>query len=223
MIVSYNESYIYSYNFAYGGATIDATLVAPYTSTVLSMTDQVNEFLNNVGSKPSYAPWTSSNSVFSFFIGINDIGNSWYQSGDRAAFSDTLLDAYFALVQKVYDVGARNFLFINVPPVDRSPYMVSQGSSTTAAEKVVLDGFNTKLAAKITAWKATVSGASTYLYDSNTRLGQILDNPTAYGFQDNSTYGSATNLVWCNNLHVSPGVHHYFATDIKTVLSGTGF
>lgn len=42
--------------------------------------------------------------------------------------------------------------------------MVSQGSSTTAAEKVVLDGFNTKLAAKITAWKATVSGVSIAMF-----------------------------------------------------------
>ncbi|KAG9023037.1 hypothetical protein FS837_006033, partial [Tulasnella sp. UAMH 9824] len=230
MIVSYNQSYIYSYNFAYGGATIDANLVTPYTSTVKSMTDQVNAFLNNVGSKPSYAPWTSSNSIFSFFIGINDIGNSWYQSGDRAAFSDTLLNAYFALVQKVYNVGGRNFLFINVPCVDRSPYMISQGSSSTAAEKIVLNGFNTKLAAKINSWKATVSGVNTWLYDSNKKLGQILDAPTSYGFQDALSvkqlflkYGSATNLAWCNNYHVSPGVHHYFAQDVKTILAGTGF
>lgn len=85
MIVTHNESFIYAYNFAYGGATIDATLVTPYLSTVQSMTDQVNQFVTNLGSKPSYAPWTSSNAIFSFFIGINDIGNSYYQSGDRSA------------------------------------------------------------------------------------------------------------------------------------------
>lgn len=38
--------------------------------------------------------------------------------------------------------------------------MTSQGSSATASEKIVLDGFNTKLAAKINSWKATVSGVS---------------------------------------------------------------
>lgn len=31
------------------------------------------------------------------------------------------LTAYFAQVQKVYDAGGRNFLFINVPPIERSP------------------------------------------------------------------------------------------------------
>ena len=76
---------ILTYNYAYGGATIDASLVAPYESTVLSMTDQVNQFLAGAATKPSTAPWTSDNALFSYWIGINDIGNSWYESGDRGA------------------------------------------------------------------------------------------------------------------------------------------
>lgn len=62
----------------------------------------------------------------------------------------------------------------------------------------------------------------TWVYDSNTRLNQILDAPTSYGFVDATTvstlmpsivtteeeaedylqYSSASNVVWCNNLHV---------------------
>ncbi|KAG8999960.1 hypothetical protein FRB90_011910 [Tulasnella sp. 427] len=246
MVVSYNESKIYAYNFAYGGATIDANIVAPYTSTVLSMTDQMNEFVNNVASKPSYAPWTSANSLFSFFIGINDVSGTWWKSSDPTAYvpdlylaalhtltnisftlsyTDTLLTAYFALVQKAYDAGARNFLFINVPCVERSPYALSLGSTTavTIPLRTAINDYNTKLAAKITSWKSGLSGVKTWYYDSNTMLGKILDNPTSYGFQDNSTYGSATNLAWCNDFHVSPGVHHYFASEMHTLLSGTGF
>ena len=40
--VEYNSSLTYTYNFAYGGATINATLVAPYESTVLSLIDQAS-------------------------------------------------------------------------------------------------------------------------------------------------------------------------------------
>ncbi|KAG9041964.1 hypothetical protein FS837_011514 [Tulasnella sp. UAMH 9824] len=223
MIVTQNQSSIYAYNFAYGGATIDATLVTPYLSTVKSLTDQVNQFVANLGPKPSYAPWTSSNSIFSFFIGINDIGNSYYLSGDRSAFSDTLLTAYFAQVQKVYDAGGRNFLFINVPPIDRSPLMIGQGSSSTTLEKSVIETYNTKLAAKVSAFQSSHSGTTTWLYNSNAKLTQILNSPTTYGFQDATSYGTASNLAWCNNYHVSPGVHHYFALDIKSLLTGTGF
>jgi hypothetical protein len=81
-----NKSLIYTYNYAYGGATIDATLVAPYETTVLSVTDQVNEFLGTVASKPASTPWTSANALFSVWIGVNDIGNSYYASGDRGAY-----------------------------------------------------------------------------------------------------------------------------------------
>ena len=121
--VKYNKSLVLTYNYAYGGATIDASLVAPYESTVLSMTDQVNDFLGSAATKPASTPWTTANSMFSFWIGINDIGNSYYLGGDRDAyvnpricvfllgaevhprrFSDTLLDAYFALVEKLVSV-----------------------------------------------------------------------------------------------------------------------
>lgn len=83
--VEFNKSLTLTYNFAYGGATIDAKLVQPYEPTVLSMTDQVNQFLGSVANKPASTPWTSDNSLFSFWIGINDLGNSYYQSGSRDA------------------------------------------------------------------------------------------------------------------------------------------
>ena len=81
----YNKSLVLTYNYAYGGATINASLVQPYEPTVLSLIDQVNEFMGQAASKPAFAPWTSSNALFSVWIGINDIGNSYYQSGDRDA------------------------------------------------------------------------------------------------------------------------------------------
>lgn len=97
----YNKSLVLTYNYAYGGATIDTSLVAPYKPTVLSLADQVNEFLTTVASKPTSVPWTSFNAIFSIWIGINNIGNTFYLSGDRNTFDDTLLNAEFALVQKL--------------------------------------------------------------------------------------------------------------------------
>jgi hypothetical protein len=47
--------------------------------------EQVDQFLAGAAKKPSTAPWTSKNALFSIWIGINDIGNSYYLEGDRAA------------------------------------------------------------------------------------------------------------------------------------------
>jgi len=79
----YNKSLILTYNLAYSGATIDANLVTPYTPTVKSLTDQVNQFLASYADKPASVPWKSKHTLFSVWIGINDIGNSWSLGGDR--------------------------------------------------------------------------------------------------------------------------------------------
>ncbi|KAI0785774.1 hypothetical protein C8Q75DRAFT_722141 [Abortiporus biennis] len=218
LTTQFNKSLVLTYNFAYGGATIDASLVAPYEPTVLSLTDQVNQFLNApVSTKPASAPWTSQNALFSVWIGINDIGNSYYQSGDRDAFSDTLLNAYFALVQKLV---RRNFLFVNVPPIDRSPLMLAQDASAQALEKTVIAGFNTKLAAKISSFKANNTGVSTWLFDSNAAFTAVLDNPQANGFVDATSYGN-TGDFWGNNYHPSAAAQTIFGQEIGQLLGDT--
>lgn len=216
---TYNKSLVLTYNYAYGGATIDATLVAPYESTVLSVTDQVNEFLNTVASKPATTPWTSADSLFSIWIGINDIGNSWY-TANETAFLDVLLDAEFALVQKLYAAGARNFLWLNVPPVDRSPLMLAESAADQALEKSVITTFNSKLAAKITAWAAANSGVKTFLWDSNAAFTTVLNNPTAYGFVDAISYGN-TGDFWGNNLHPSTAAQTLWGQQVGALLGST--
>ncbi|KAJ7105192.1 hypothetical protein C8R44DRAFT_834466 [Mycena epipterygia] len=218
--VTYNKSTILTYNYAYGGATIDASLVVPYEPTVLSLTDQVNEFLAGAAKKPATTPWTSANSLFTVWIGINDIGNSFSNSGDRNAFSDTLLNAYFALVQKLYGAGGRNFLFINVPPIDRSPLMLAESTTSQALEKTVIAGFNTKLAAKITSFKANNTGVTTWLWDANTAFTTILNAPTQFGFVDAVSFGN-TGDFWGNNYHPSTAAHQIFGKQISTLLAGT--
>ncbi|KAF8883275.1 hypothetical protein BD779DRAFT_1748045 [Infundibulicybe gibba] len=215
-----NKSLLLTYNYAYGGATIDANLVTPYEPTVLSLTDQVNQFLNSVASKPASTPWTSANSLFSIWIGINDIGNSYYLSGDRSAFSDTLLNAEFALVQKLYNVGARNFLFVNVPPIDRSPLMLAQAASAQASEKTVITTFNSKLATKISAFKSANSGVQTWTWDSNAAFATILNSPKTYGFTDATSYG-ATGNFWGNNYHPASPAHKIFGQQVGSLLGST--
>ncbi|THG99690.1 hypothetical protein EW145_g7216 [Phellinidium pouzarii] len=197
--VQYNRSLILTYNYAYGGATIDASLVAPYEPTVLSLTDQVNEFLGGVATKPASAPWTSANSLFSFWIGINDIGNSYYESGDRDAFSDTLLDAYFTLVQNI---------------------MQAEPASAQALEKTVIAGFNSKLADRVTQLKANYTGVSTRLWDSYAAFSLVLDDPTAFGFIDNTSYGNPGDF-WGNNYHSSSQAQQIWGQNVSTVLEGT--
>ncbi|KAI0827728.1 hypothetical protein BC628DRAFT_1433104 [Trametes gibbosa] len=214
----HNNSLVLTYNYAYGGATINASLVQPYEPTVLSLIDQTNQFLAGAAKKPATAPWTSTNALFSVWIGINDIGNSYYLGGDRDAFSDTLLDSYFGQVQEL--VGARNFLFINVPPMQRSPLMLAQDASAQALEKQVIAGYNTKLFARVAAFKASNPGVTTWQWDANTAFNTVLDNPTKYGFVDATSFGGAGDF-WGNNYHPSSAAHDIWGQQVAAVLADT--
>ena len=77
MTTTYNRSSIQTYNFGYGGATIDPSLVASgFGISVQSLTQQVeNEFLPTYVNN-SEVPWEASNTLFSIFFGINDVTNT---------------------------------------------------------------------------------------------------------------------------------------------------
>lgn len=118
LISEYNQSTLLSYNFASGGATTDADLVAPYAPTVFSLVDQVTQFTNSIASQPSTAPWTSEDTLFGVWIGVNDVGNTYYQS-NVTDILEAIMVVYFKQLQILYDAGARNFVLLSVPRESR--------------------------------------------------------------------------------------------------------
>lgn len=63
LVGTYNNSVLLNYNLAYGGATVNASLVPPYSPEVLSLIDQVAEFKQYLSPAPPSAPWTANNTL----------------------------------------------------------------------------------------------------------------------------------------------------------------
>jgi hypothetical protein len=120
MVTEFNASLTYSYNFAFGGATVDASIVPPYDpATVLSLIDQVQLFSDNLAAKPDYAPWTPENTVAGVWMGVNDVGSSWYAE-NSTEINAAVVGAYFEQLQILYDAGIRQLVLLNVPrKIDR--------------------------------------------------------------------------------------------------------
>lgn len=127
LVMQYNKTLLLSYDFAYGGATTDASLVTPFEPTVLSFVDQVAEFSQSILASPSPVNststststtttpwWTSENTLFGVWMGVNDVGNSYYQSNVTDILDATMVK-YFEQLQIVYDAGGRNFVLLSVP------------------------------------------------------------------------------------------------------------
>ena len=98
---TYNESLILTYNFAQDGAIVDSSLVPPYLPTTPSMKHQIqNDFSPRYGNQTSFTPWTSNDSLFGFFIGINDIGNSYTQK-NKSDVQTNIFVEYANLLEEV--------------------------------------------------------------------------------------------------------------------------
>nr|VWO99144.1 Plp [Ganoderma boninense] len=200
--VEFNKSLTLTYDYAVGGSTINGTLV-PSSRGTRSLVVQVNDFKGQVGKRPAFAPWTGKNALFSIWFGINDINLTYNKGGDRDA-----------------DLGARNFLFINIPPMYRTPLMLKKPLSVRYVEKDVITGFNSKLATRVKSFAAKYPSAKTYLWDANTAFHQVLDNPKKYGFTNITGYGQPGDL-WGNSFHPSSQAHHLWANEIAALLNGT--
>ncbi|KAI1122003.1 hypothetical protein F5Y10DRAFT_84200 [Nemania abortiva] len=239
----YNASSLLTYNLAYGGATVDASLVTPYQPTVKSLKDQVvSEFIPGYTGSSAKAKWTGDSSIFAVWIGINDIGNSYYNGANATDALNTKIFAVISsLVDQIYTAGGRNFVFINVPPLDRTPLIIPQGASAVSLSKADVAAWNQK----VVDYANTLKGkgdTNVWVYDSNKSFGEVIDNPASHpetaGLKNTTGYCVAyqngtpaqntlnpscgvpvNQYFWLNNLHPTSAIHEVVAKGVADLLT----
>jgi phospholipase/lecithinase/hemolysin len=190
---TYNESVIQTYNLAYGGATVDSDLVAPYQPTVISMKSQIrDQFVPVYGNHPANAPWAAVDSLFAFWIGINDVGNSWWKN------NSTLIDAIFAeysgLLDEIYATGARNYLFLTVPPVNLAPLTLQNGNYSIENEGIAIQDWNTRTEKMSQEFGRRHNQSTTvFVHDTWGVFSKALQNPSSFP----QTSGIKNTTSWC--------------------------
>lgn len=116
LVGTYNTSETLCYNFAYGGATTNSTLVHPYSTKVPDFSAQADLFEKYALPKPAIANWTTADSVFGAWLGVNDIGNSYTNTTVyETALISQIMTTYRSQLERLYGYGARNFILLNVP------------------------------------------------------------------------------------------------------------
>ncbi|KAK4237012.1 carbohydrate esterase [Achaetomium macrosporum] len=220
----FNTTTVLTYNFAYGGATTNASIVQPYAPTVLSLVDQVAQFSGSIASQPSYAPWTAQNALFGVWIGVNDVGNSWWLADWEEGVLAQIMDSYFGRLQVLYDAGGRNFVLLSVPPIYRTPVMIGQGTEAQEGEKTAIDKYNRAIATRLAAFKTQNSGVTAKVVDTTVPFNTALDNPTAYGAPDNTCYNSdGKSCLWFNDYHPGIEINRLVANAVADAWKGSFF
>ncbi|KAJ7073767.1 GDSL lipase/esterase [Mycena amicta] len=238
---TYNVAGTKVFNLASGGATIDAKLVTPFEPTVLSIVDQVAQFKGILASKPPGAVWNSSNALFAIWVGINDCGDSFaWTNTTQVAFNEVLMNRLASQIDELYTLGARSFLFLTVPPVQRAPLWVEQKQDAPNS-LLARDIANYNLQLRATAESFVASrkypGFEATVFDTQPVFNTLLDDASVFKFANttgfceayqNGTPNISTQIApcapvstyfWLNSLHPLFTVHSMLAHAITAVIS----
>lgn len=209
LTVKYNQSFLQTYNLAIGGATVDEDidLHPPMFGRDLfqpvrnSLKDQVQrDFITAYAYKnaPGAPDWNGGSALFAIWIGINDVVGSYSLGPDgpkgTKALNDRIFGTYSQLTEILYDHGARNFMLLNVPAVDRSPLIVGKGPRDVALLGADLTDFNDRVAKLAGDLKSRHPDVNAWVYDTRTDFSKVLDHPAA--FPQTSGLKNVTNA--CN-------------------------
>ncbi|ELU42468.1 hypothetical protein AG1IA_03488 [Rhizoctonia solani AG-1 IA] len=170
-----NESLILTWDYAVSGQQV--------TGVVKQIGEQ---FIPTAGKRPSWCPWNATNSLFVTWIGINDI--------NRGVVSERL-PMLFGLQHDLYQNGARNFLFLNLPPFDRAP-----GAGYSQQVKGEIAKWNTALPTHIANFTATHKGATAFLYDTQVLWDEFYAKPDAFNITNPDTIKGG---LWYDEYHPS--------------------
>ncbi|KAL8816386.1 MAG: hypothetical protein Q9191_008341, partial [Dirinaria sp. TL-2023a] len=194
--VQFNRRFTRLFNFAYAGGTID-DLVDPSPFGALSFRQQVKDrFL------PRYqnggGGWAAQNSLFAIWFGMNDVmlNNA---KPNASAYIDALTESYIGELETLHNAGARNFVLLNIPPLDRIPPTMPSTPTTSLSVrnttvslylkftpeerrqlKQHIDSFNTAMQTMTNMFRVMYPDSTVWLFDTNDLFNRVLDNPDSY-------------------------------------------
>ncbi|KAF3026321.1 hypothetical protein G7054_g9609 [Neopestalotiopsis clavispora] len=215
----YNTTLLLTYDFAVYGATVDTSLVRGSTPDVQ---DQVGYFDTYLADKPDYAPWTSDDLLAAVWIGINDVGNPWWDG--TASPIDSIMDEYFTLLQDLADKGVTNFALLTVPPFNNAPSFLYSSESSLANLVSNITAYNDALETRLDTFKSANSAITAQVIATEASFEAVLSDPTAYGATDATCSNTdGTTCVWYDGYHAGQAIHRLVAQAFVEALTGTFF
>lgn len=180
------------FNMGLRGGTIDDS-VTPSYMTGVDYTAMLGRFYmlycSNVTGHPRPTSWKPQTTLFSVFYGINDMlrfNKTEPRWKERTRSYDRSLD-------DLYDTGGRNFMIINVPPMDQSPpARLPIYDHNVTAETVQM--MNDRIAGSIKRFSRKHKDATVFSIDFYSLFRQIARAPST--FPQTQIYKNTTGMCW---------------------------
>lgn len=131
------------------------------------------------------------------------------------------LEVLFKAQEDLYQVGARNFLFIDVPPIDRSPAVLSVLQSVNPggdSSMLRYQEWNNGLRSSVATFASRHTEVSALYFSSHMTFNHILDEPWQHGFTTHDAE-KAGRGIWADHLHPTSKMHDFLAKDLTSFLA----
>ncbi|KAH8886442.1 lysophospholipase A [Thozetella sp. PMI_491] len=225
------------WDFAFAGADISekyTPLHHDYTIPLVNQTQQYLKYADSVLFPGGVSDTRKRDSLVATWIGINDISDTSKQAADFPSLYENMITIQFSATQTLFDAGFSNFLFVNLPPLDRTPANLK--STTPLPNKTMVAWWGETLARHVDLFEARNQGAKAMLYDANTFLNKVLDHHDDYGIVNTTSFCPAYNQLdvlvdpgkygcnpldqyfWYNSGHMTSYVHRIMAPDVANFL-----
>ena len=184
------------WDFAFAGSDISTEYTPLHHNFTVSLVNQTRQF-------QQYAdPVLSSfidkqRSLVAIWIGINDIGDSAEYDVDFLTFYNELMTTLFQSVETVYDLGYNNFLFMMLPPLDRTPPNLVRAAGPLPNATMV-QWYDQALSNHSNSFAQRHNDAKVMVFDTTTFLNGVLDNAAEYGIVNATGYCASYDQPFIN-------------------------
>ncbi|KAF8910985.1 hypothetical protein CPB84DRAFT_1672002 [Gymnopilus junonius] len=162
-------------------------------------------FLPDLSKRPDWAPWTESQTLFITWVGINDCA--------LGLDPRSTIKHLFSIQEKLFEIGARNFMFIDVPTVHRIPLQSDRQSRVQA----LCENWNQVLRQETNEFHKKHKDATVLLFSAWKVFDTLLDDPGKLGFDPEDVHRRGGS-IWVDHLHPTSKVHSYMAQCIAVFL-----
>jgi len=222
LTADYNTTLTLTFDFAFNCATVANAIVPSCGPGVRTLEDQVRVF-EDVAPRAWAGAGGDVPALFLVWFGINDVDRPLEWAGqNHTALHAATVERYFELVERLYELGARNFVFLSVPAIERAPRVRQHPLKRQMLEKVMYEDFNTRLRERFERFGREHGDAVPVLVDTVPLFNHVLDNPEDFGANDEFCYGGYDDgCIWADDFHPGRALHEYLARNVVKRLNGT--
>lgn len=225
------------WDFAFAGSDVSVEYTPLHHNFSVSLQNQIIQWATYA--KPVLKPELKK-SLVAVWIGINDISDSEKytfprnNATDFPSFYQEIINTEFAALETVYEAGYKNYLFMNLPPLDKTPSNLQ--TATPLPNLTMIESYNTILASAASSFQTSHPGSKAMVFDTYGYLFHILEHPAEYGIKNTTAYcprydapDISTNYAaygcdrideyfWYNSGHITFKIHQLLAGAVAEFL-----